>query len=106
MNAFLAANAPRVLSILRIIAGFLILWHGSQKLFNYPPSDHPATGGLMMLAGVIEFFGGLLLVAYFMAHAPGGFLPILNKGELAVLYCFVFFYLFFAGGGPWSLDAL
>src|ERR1041384_7790911 len=101
MNAFLAANAPRVLSILRIIAGFLILWHGSQKLFNYPPSDHPATGGLMMLAGVIEFFGGLLLVfglfprgaafilsgllgvAFFMAHAPGGSLPILNKGELA-----------------------
>jgi putative oxidoreductase len=124
MNAFLSANAPRVLSILRIIAGFLILWHGSQKLFNYPPSDHPATGGLMMLAGIIEFFGGLLLVfglftrwaafilsgllavAYFMAHASGGFLPIVNKGELAVLYCFVFFYLFFAGGGPWSLDAL
>jgi putative oxidoreductase len=124
MNAFLAANAPRVLSLLRFITGFLILWHGSQKLFNYPPTDHPATGALMMTAGIIEFFGGLLVmsglftrwaafilsgtmaVAYFMVHAPGGFLPLVNKGELAVLYCFVFFYLFFAGGGPWSLDAL
>jgi len=124
MNAFLSSNAPKVLSILRIIAGFLILWHGSQKLFNYPPTDHPATGGLMMLAGILEFFGGLLIlfglftrwtafilsgllaVAYFMVHAPGGFLPLVNKGELAVLSCFVFFYLFFARGGPWSLDAL
>ncbi len=125
MNAFLAANAPRVLSILRIISGFLILWHGSQKLFNYPPSGGGGGGdSLMFLAGVIEFFGGLLVmfglftrwaafilsgtmaVAYFMVHAPNAFLPIVNKGELAVLYCFVFFYLFFAGGGPWSLDAL
>jgi putative oxidoreductase len=124
MNAFLSAHAPKVLSILRIIVGFLFLWHGCQKLFNYPPTDHPAEGGLMMFAGVLEFFGGLLIlfglftrpvafllsglmaVAYFMAHAPGGFLPLVNHGELAVVYCFVFFYLFFAGGGPWSLDSL
>jgi putative oxidoreductase len=124
MNAFLSAHASKVLSILRIIAGFLIVWHGSQKLFNYPPSDHPGGGALMMVAGVLEFFGGLLIffglftrwtafllsglmaVAYFMAHAPQGFLPFLNHGELAVIYCFVFFYLFFAGGGPWSLDSL
>jgi putative oxidoreductase len=124
MNAFLSAHAPKVLSILRIIQGFLIMWHGTQKLFNFPPTDHPATGAFMMFTGILEFGGGLLIffglftrwaafilsgtmaVAYFMVHAPGGFLPLVNKGELAVIYCFVFFYLFFAGGGPWSVDAL
>jgi putative oxidoreductase len=126
MTAFLTSWSPRILSILRIITGFLILWHGSQKLFDFPSSGKPAgeLTALMMPAGSIEFFGGLLIligfftrpvafllsgllaVAYFMAHAPGGFLPLTNRGELAVLYCFVFFYLFFAGGGPWSVDAL
>jgi putative oxidoreductase len=126
MTAFLTSWSPRILSILRIITGFLILWHGSQKLFDFPSSGKPAgeLTALMMTAGSIEFFGGLLIligfftrpvafllsgllaVAYFMAHAPGGFLPLTNRGELAVLYCFVFFYLFFAGGGPWSVDAL
>jgi putative oxidoreductase len=125
MNAFLASNAPYALSLLRIIQGFLIIWHGSQKLFNYPPSDHPAAGwGLA--AGYFEFFCGLLVmvglgtrwaafllsgtmaVAYFMVHASNGkgFLPFSNGGELAVIYCFVFFYLWFAGGGPLSVDAL
>ena len=125
MNAFLSAQAPKVLSLLRFIAGFLMLWHGAQKLFNFPPTERGAAGdSFMIFAGVLEFFGGLLVmiglgtrwaafilsgtmaVAYFMAHAPGGFLPLVNKGELAVLYCFVFFYLFFAGGGPLSVDAL
>lgn len=117
---------PRILSLLRIIVGFLLLWHGSQKLFGFPPSQ--GGGGelstLMLIAGILEFFGGLLLVlglltrwtafilsglmavAYFMVHAPGAFLPIVNRGELAVLYCFVFFYLFFAGGGSLSLDRM
>lgn len=125
MSEFLTKWSPQVLSILRFIAGFLIIWHGSQKLFGFPPSDKPGGGGaLMLVAGIIEFFGGALLilglftrpaafllsgllaVGYFMAHAPKGFLPLDNGGELAVLYCFVFFYLFFAGGGAWSLDRL
>ena len=125
MSEFLAKWSPQVLSILRFISGFLIIWHGSQKLFGFPPLDKPGGGGaLMLVAGIIEFFGGaflilglftrpaafllsgLLAVGYFMAHAPQGFLPLVNKGELAVLYCFVFLYLFFAGGGAWSLDRL
>jgi putative oxidoreductase len=116
--------SPQVLSILRFISGFLVLWHGSQKLFGYPPAAGGGGGALMTFAGIVEFFGGVLLilglftrptafilsgfmaVAYFMVHAPQGFLPLVNMGELAVLYCFVFFYLFFAGGGAWSLDRL
>jgi putative oxidoreductase len=104
-----------------------MLWHGSQKLFGFPASASGGGGDLppmMLVAGILEFFGGLLFligfltrpvafllsglmaVAYFMAHAPGGFLPLVNKGELAVLYCFVFLYFTFAGGGDWSLDRL
>ena len=124
MNEFLASWSPRVLSILRIITGFLFLWHGSQKLLGYPPSQ----GGdgslppLMLVAGILELGGGLLFllglftrpvafilcglmaVAYFMAHGFNHFLPLVNKGELAVIYCFVFLYFVFAGGGEWSID--
>jgi putative oxidoreductase len=118
---------PSLLSALRIIAGFLFMAHGSQKLFGWPAAE-PRTPvellSIMGLAGVLETFGGLLLllglftrpvafvlagemaIAYFMAHAPRGFFPLLNKGEPAVLYCFVFLYLAAAGPGPWSLDAL
>lgn len=125
MNTFLSSWSPRVLSILRIIAGFLMFFHGSQKLFNYPSKEgFTAATGLMLVAGILEFFGGILLflglftritafimcglmaIAYFMAHAPNGFLPIVNKGELAVIYSFVFLYFVFAGGGAWSLDRL
>lgn len=125
MNTFLTNWSPQILSVLRIITGFLILWHGSQKLFAFPPPERAAlASALMTFAGILEFGGGILIiiglftrpvvfilsglmaVAYFMAHAPGGFLPLINHGELAVLYCFVFFYLFFAGGGAWSLDNL
>jgi len=119
--------APRLLSALRIVTGFLFMCHGSQKLFGFPvaPEMHqPPLFSLLGLAGVLEFFGGALIliglltrpvafvlsgmmaVAYFMAHAPQGFLPILNKGELAVVYCFLFLYLSAAGGGEWSLDML
>ena len=126
MSEFLNAWAPRILSVLRIITGFLFLWHGSQKLFGYPPS--PQGGGplepLILVAGILEFFGGVLFlvgfltrpvafllsglmaVAYFMAHASGGFLPLVNRGEMAVLYCFVFFYFIFSGAGAWGLDSL
>lgn len=122
----LATWAPRLLSLMRIVLAFMFTAHGSQKLFNYPPSTRPG-GDLMSLAGlagVLEFFGGLLLlfglftrpvafllsgtmaVAYFMAHQPQGVLPLVNGGELAVVYCWVFLYIAAAGGGPWSLDAL
>ena len=126
MNETLAKWSPQVLSVLRIITGFLFLWHGAQKLFNFPPSEFkgevPAfikygAGGLEFIGGILILFGlftrptafilsGLMAVAYFMAHGLNAFLPIVNQGELAVLYCFVFFYLFFAGGGAWSLDRL
>jgi putative oxidoreductase len=132
--------APQVLSVLRIIAAFLLTAHGGQKILNYPPAPPPPpqaatqqqsppkempplmkvliplsgwlelVGGLLLLIGLFTrpvafILSGLMAVAYFMAHAPGGFWPILNKGELAVILCFVYFYLFFAGGGPWSVDA-
>jgi putative oxidoreductase len=127
MNAFLATHSPKILSLLRFITGFLILWHGSGKLFAYPPGSHVADSPLMIFGGVVEFVGGILVmiglgtrwaafllsgmmaVAYFMAHAPSGlFSPKTGtvEGELAILYCFVFFYLFYAGGGPLSVDAL
>jgi putative oxidoreductase len=128
-----AGWAPRVLSILRIVAGFLLMQHGLQKVLGMltPP---PAPGApapppfnafsLQGFGGLLELVGGILLivglftrpvafilsgmmaVAYFGWHAPGGFWPILNRGELAALYSFVFLYLAFAGGGPWSLDAV
>ena len=112
--------------ILRIVTALLLLQHGTAKLFGFP---HVAMiDGLKLLslagvAGILEFFGGVLLLlglftrpvafilsgemaaAYFIAHAPKGFFPILNGGELAVLYCFVFLYFVAAGGGPFSLDS-
>ena len=127
MQDFLAAWTPRALSVLRIVAGLVFLEHGTSKLFGFPHTpafDHLQIMSLIGLAGVIETFGSALLtlglftriaafvlsgemaVAYFMAHFPRGFLPLLNGGELAVLYCFVFLYLAFAGGGDWSLDRL
>jgi putative oxidoreductase len=118
--------APRVLSILRIVAALLFFEHGTSKLLGFPPSDHsgPELLSLSWIAGVLELVGGALLVvglftrlvafilsgemafAYWMAHAPQGPFPLANGGDAAILYCFVFLYLAFAGGGPWSLDAL
>jgi len=119
--------APRLLSVLRITVGFLLIPHGTQKLLGFPASPEAHQVPLMSLiglAGVLELFGGALLLiglftrpvafvlsgmmafAYFMAHAPKGFLPILNHGELAVVYCFLLLYLAAAGGGEWSLDRL
>jgi putative oxidoreductase len=119
---------PRLLSVLRIIVGFLLMPHGAQKLFGFlatsPMMGPYPVGSLMGVAGVLEFFGGLLFliglftrpvafilcgltaVAYFMAHAPGGFWPLQNKGELAVIYCFVFLFFAVAGGGVWAVDRL
>jgi putative oxidoreductase len=116
--------APRMLSILRIVAALLFMEHGMQKLLGFPPGDRPQPElfSLLGLAGVLELLGGILLVlglftrpvafilsgemavAYWMAHAPQSFFPIVNDGDSAILYCFVFLYLAVAGGGAWSLD--
>ncbi len=121
------AWTPRILGIMRIVAGFLFLQHGTAKLLGTPHIamfDGLQVFSLIGLAGILELVGGLLIliglftrpaafilsgemaVAYFMAHAPHGLLPILNQGELAVMYCFVFLYLSVAGGGEFSLDAM
>ena len=116
----------KLLSILRIFSGLLMMQHGGQKVLGFPgPSKAPFDLFSMTgVAGVLELAGGLLLaiglftrptafilsglmaVAYFMAHAPKGFFPMINGGELAVLYCFVYLYLSSAGGGEWSVDRL
>lgn len=116
--------APRLLSVLRIVSAFLFLAHGMQKLLGFPaPFPVPVTVFSMIgVAGLLELFGGALLLvglfsrpvafvlsgemafAYFLAHAPKSFWPVLNGGEAAVLYCFVFLYLAAAGPGPWSVD--
>ncbi|MGZ5804303.1 MAG: DoxX family protein [Xanthobacteraceae bacterium] len=116
--------APYVLSILRIMVALLLLQHGLSKIFGFPMNtSRPVMFALGWFAGWIEIvFGTLLLVgawtrcvafilsgelafAYFIAHAPRAFFPIANGGEAAILFCFVFFYLAFAGGGAWSVDA-
>jgi len=118
------------LSVLRIVAALVLMQHGSQKLFHYPPSGAPGPVAPLILisqtglAGILEFFFGLFLliglftrpvafilsgemaVAYFQVHAPRAFLPIMNRGELPVILCFLFLYFAFAGGGSWSVDAL
>lgn len=126
-SSFFYRWSPIFLSILRIVIGLLFMEHGSQKLFNFPPSPQPHEGGLqglMLIGAWMEFAGGLLIllglftrpvafllcgemaVAYFMFHANGSLYPLLNHGESAVIYCFVFLYLAVAGGGAWSIDAL
>jgi len=126
MKKLVAALTPVLLSLMRIVVGFLFMAHGAQKLFGMPvtePRDPVALMSLAGAAGVLEVFGGALIlvglftrpvafvlsgqmaVAYFMSHGPQGFWPILNRGELAALYSFVFLYLSAAGGGSWSLDA-
>jgi putative oxidoreductase len=112
------------LSLLRFMTGFLFMPHGAQKLFGFLGAE-PVASVLSQrgAAGIIEFFGGILLMlglftrpvaflcsglmafAYWIAHGTEGFWPILNRGELAALYCFVFLYLAARGGGSYSLDA-
>ncbi|THK36431.1 DoxX family protein [Ensifer sp. MPMI2T] len=120
----ISAWAPQWLSVVRIMTALLFLEHGTQKLFNFPPAPEPMQlSGLLLAQGLIEVIGGILLaiglftrpvafilsgdmaVAYFMAHAPQNFYPVINEGDAAILYCFIFLYFFFAGGGPWSVDA-
>jgi putative oxidoreductase len=126
---FLDAWRPRALAVLRIVTAYLIIPHGTAKLFGAPHQamfDGLELVSLLGLAGILEVFGGALLLiglftrpvafvlcgfmaaAYFIGHAGQGsvLLPILNQGELAVLYCFVLLYFAFAGAGAWSVDAL
>jgi putative oxidoreductase len=126
LDALGAAWAPRLLSVLRIMTGLLFLQHGTAKLLKIPVipmfanlslTSPPGIAGILeLVGGVLMILGlftrstafvlsGLMAVAYFMAHAPRGFYPILNAGELAILYCFVFLYFAAAGPGPWSIDA-
>ena len=125
LDSFLSRWTPRILSVMRIVVALLFMQHGAQKLFGFlapPGAAMPPLLSLMGVAGVLEFFGGLLVmlglftrpaafilsgqmaVAYFMVHAPQGFWPIQNKGDLAVIWSFVFLYMAVAGGGEWSLD--
>jgi putative oxidoreductase len=120
---------PYLLSILRIVAAFLFIQFGTAKLYGLPAPIMPGGGtapfgSLVWFAGMLESYGGLLLligfftrpvafilsgemaVAYFKGHAPQGFWPVLNQGHPAIMFCFIFLYLSAAGAGPWSLDAL
>jgi putative oxidoreductase len=127
MTETMAAWAPRALSVLRIFTGLMIIEHGMAKLLGWPVVEAFAQlrlFSLLGLAGIIELVGGALLilglftqpaafivsgemaVAYFMVHAPQNFLPLINGGNLVIMYCFSCLYLACAGGGPWSLDAL
>ena len=124
MSHFMSRFSAQTYSLLRIVAGLLFLCHGAQKLFGFPvpiPAEAPAF--IVYVAGSIEFFGGLLIAvglftnwaaflcagqmaaAYWIGHGTKAFFPLVNQGELAVLYCFVFLYISANGPGIWSVDA-
>ena len=121
---FFSKYEVQVYTILRIVAGFLLLWHGSQKLFGFPPEGQAIPSFIKFIAGPIEFFGGLLVMiglwthwtaficsgqmafAYWMAHGTHSVLPIQNGGELAIIYCFLFLYISAMGSGEFSIDNL
>ncbi len=119
---FFSKYEVQVYSILRIVAGFLFLWHGSQKLFGFPPEGQAIPPYILYIAGPIEFFGGLLVMiglwtrwaaficsgtmafAYWTAHGTHALLPVLNGGELAIIYCFLFLFISARGSGEFSID--
>ena len=122
-NRMLQPMAPIFLAVLRVVTGLLFLEHGTQKILHFPVSDfHPPMFSLLWVGGILEIVGGVLIilglftrpaafilsgmmaVAYFMMHAPNSFFPALNGGDAAILFCFVFLYLVFAGPGSFSLD--
>ena len=125
MFAVPSAMTSKILSLVRIVSGLLFLEHGTSKYLGFPAVPRvPEPLSLGGIGGILELIGGALLVlglftrpvafllsgemavAYFISHFPRNFFPLINGGDAAILYCFVFFYLAFAGGGPWSLDAL
>src|SRR5580692_8737156 len=98
LYATLERYRPYILSILRIVVGLLLLQHGLSKVFNFPaPSPVGALSGVLILAAILETFGAALFLV-------GAFSPIVNAGEVAILFCFIFLYFAFAGGGPLSID--
>ncbi|MEM9174178.1 MAG: DoxX family protein [Myxococcota bacterium] len=120
---FLDDHRDKLYAVLRIVAGFLFLWHGSQKLFGWPGGgggDAPAlityvagpielVGGALLLVGLLVrpvafLCSGLMAAAYWMAHGTNAVLPIMNRGELAMLYCFLFLFIAAEGAGIWSID--
>ncbi len=120
---FMKAREAETYALLRIVTGFLMLWHGSQKLFGFPggvPAEAPAfviwvAGPLELIGGILVMIGlftrpvafvmsGLMASAYWMAHGFTALLPVMNHGELAALYCFVFLFISARGSGIWSLD--
>lgn len=123
LYATLEAARPYVLSILRIVAALLLLQHGLSKVFGFPVPG-PELTGLLIVAAFLETVGALFVlvgaytrlvafllsgemaIAYFMAHQPRSVYPLVNGGEFAILFCFIFLYLVFAGGGPLSVDRL
>ncbi|ACB78677.1 DoxX family protein [Methylorubrum populi BJ001] len=116
--------APRMLSVLRIVSSLIFMAHGTQKILGFPANaSNPPLLSMLGIAGLLELIGGALLLvglfsrpvafilsgqmafAYFIAHAPKNLFPALNGGDAAILYCFIFLYIAFAGPGPWSIDA-
>jgi putative oxidoreductase len=125
MDEFCAKWHDKFLSVLRIMTGLLFLEHGTAKYLGFPHLEKvPDPISMSGVSGMLELVGGALIVlglftrpvafllsgnmavAYFYAHAPRAFFPMLNGGEAAILYSFVFLYIFFAGPGPWSVDAM
>jgi putative oxidoreductase len=124
MERWLGPHADKAYGLFRLVAGLLFACHGAQKLFGVLGGKGMTSDPMMLVAGVIELLGGLLIaaglfarwaaflasglmaVAYFKAHAPYGFWPIMNKGELSVLYCFAFLYVAARGAGRYGVDAL
>ena len=123
MPTFMRSYEPQTYALLRIVTGFLFLWHGTQKLLGFPGDMPPGVPAFIIyVGGPIELFGGLLVMlglatrwaaflssglmafAYWMGHGTRALLPIQNQGELAILYCFVFLYVSARGPGMWSLD--
>jgi putative oxidoreductase len=123
MRTVIGRFSPQVFAIMRFVVGLLFACHGSQKLLNWPPGKmHPPIASLFGLAGIIELVCGILIavgfltgiaafiasgemaVAYFMQHFPHGPIPLLNQGELAVVYCFLFLFIAAHGAGVWSID--
>jgi putative oxidoreductase len=119
---FISKYETQIYAIFRLIAGFLFLCHGSQKLFGFPPAGHEMPSYIMLIAGPIEFFGGLLIMiglwtpwvaficsgemafAYWSVHGTHAILPVMNGGELAIIYCFLFLFIASKGSGVFSLD--
>lgn len=125
MKQFLSGFNAHCYALMRIVAGFLFLWHGAQKLFGIPvPVPGPVPAFITYIAGPIELVGGILVMvglltrqaaflasglmaaAYWMGHGTEALLPVQNQGELAALYCFVFLFIASHGAGKWSVDAV